>query len=80
MSIVHFPAWETIPYECVHPAEIIERQRMAALCRLLDGRAPVTVTTVEALMRPVPRLRCCAATKHFLYRRRCMISPGFHRC
>ncbi len=50
-----FPPWETLPYEFVSPPETTERERITALYRIIRGGPALVVTTVEALIRKVPR-------------------------
>jgi transcription-repair coupling factor (superfamily II helicase) len=48
------PPWETLPYEFVSPPETTERDRVAALYRIMQKRKVVTVTSVESIMRRIP--------------------------
>ncbi len=48
------PSWEVLPYEFVSPSEKIERERVAALYRLLHGDAVITVTPLESVLRALP--------------------------
>ncbi|MBN1533283.1 MAG: hypothetical protein JXA20_11515, partial [Spirochaetes bacterium] len=48
------PPWETLPYEFVSPPEIIERDRVAALYRIMQKKRVVTVTAVESVIRRIP--------------------------
>jgi len=48
------PSWEILPYEYVSPSEKIERERVAALYRLLKGDPVITVTPLESVLRALP--------------------------
>ena len=57
VSVVAFPAWDTVPYDRVGPNPEIVARRMAALARLLLGgrKGPVVVlTTVNAILQRLP--------------------------
>ncbi|MFH0977339.1 MAG: transcription-repair coupling factor [Spirochaetota bacterium] len=53
-KVVMLPPWETLPYEFVSPSERVERERIAAIYKILKGDPLVVVTTVESLIRAVP--------------------------
>jgi transcription-repair coupling factor (superfamily II helicase) len=53
-NLLMLPPWETLPYEFVSPSERVERERIAAIYKILKGDAAVIVTTVESLIRSVP--------------------------
>jgi transcription-repair coupling factor (superfamily II helicase) len=50
-----FPPWETLPYEFVSAPEKTERERITALYRIIKGEPALVVTTVESLIRKLPR-------------------------
>jgi transcription-repair coupling factor (superfamily II helicase) len=54
-SLFALPPWETLPYEYVSTPEKTERERITALYHLLGGGPSVIVTTVESLIRKIPR-------------------------
>ncbi len=49
-----FPSREIMPYEFVSPSEKIERERVAALYRLLKGGPLIIVTPLESVLRALP--------------------------
>ncbi|MCP4130675.1 MAG: transcription-repair coupling factor [bacterium] len=53
-SLYPMPSWETLPYEYVSPSEKIERQRITALYKILQGDPAIIITTVESLIRKIP--------------------------
>jgi transcription-repair coupling factor (superfamily II helicase) len=53
-SLSLLPSWEMLPYEFVSPSENIERERVAALYRLLDGGKSITITPLESVLRALP--------------------------
>ncbi len=53
-SICSLAPWETLPYEFVSAPEHVERERVAALYRIISGRPAVIVATVESLVRRIP--------------------------
>ncbi|CAK0779965.1 Transcription-repair-coupling factor [Azospirillaceae bacterium] len=62
LEILHFPAWDCLPYDRVSPNPSIVSARINALCRLLETVPPgtakprVILTTVNALLqRVLPR-------------------------
>jgi transcription-repair coupling factor (superfamily II helicase) len=54
LSIVHFPDWETLPYDLFSPHPDIVSQRVAALYRLPSVRRGVLVVPVSSLMQRLP--------------------------
>jgi len=61
--------WETLPYEFVSAPEHVERERVAALYRIIGGGPAVIVATVESLVRRVP-------PKDFLLKKGVSLSAG----
>ena len=64
VEILHFPAWDCLPYDRVGPSAGVAAQRMAALSRLaegLDGKARLLVTTVPGLLQRVPPIAAVKA-------------------
>ncbi len=62
VEVIHFPAWDCLPYDRVSPHADIEAQRVAALCRMLewadDGlyKPRIVLTTVNSVIqRVMPR-------------------------
>lgn len=61
--------WETLPYEFVSPPEKTERERIAALYKIISGEPAIIVATVESLMRAVP-------AKEFLIKKGISLEAG----
>jgi transcription-repair coupling factor (superfamily II helicase) len=68
-EIASFPSWEMLPYEFISPSEIIERERVTTLYRLLSQTPCVVVATVESAMRIIP-------ARNFLSDRVITLKPG----
>ena len=59
VELLHFPAWDCLPYDRVGPSAGVAAQRMAILSRLaegLDGKPRLLATTAAALVQRVPPL------------------------
>ncbi|MFZ3035481.1 MAG: transcription-repair coupling factor, partial [Parvibaculum sp.] len=59
LEVLHFPAWDCLPYDRVSPNPEIVSSRMATLSRLADRkpadkRPPVLLTTINAALQRVP--------------------------
>ena len=54
LPILHFPDWETLPYDLFSPHPDIVSQRVAALYRLPTVRRGVLVVPVSCLMQRLP--------------------------
>jgi transcription-repair coupling factor (superfamily II helicase) len=58
LPVLHFPAWDCLPYDRVSPRSDIESRRLATLAALAKrgekGGAALVVTTVNALVQRVP--------------------------
>src|SRR5450432_3653573 len=58
LDVLHFPAWDCLPYDRVSPRSDIEAQRLATLCTLAArgdrAGAALVVTTINALVQRVP--------------------------
>ena len=54
LPILHFPDWETLPYDLFSPHPDIVSQRVAALYRLPTVRRGVLVVPVSSLMQRLP--------------------------
>ncbi|MCX7042538.1 MAG: transcription-repair coupling factor [Gammaproteobacteria bacterium] len=54
LPILHFPDWETLPYDLFSPHADIVSQRVAALYRLPSVRRGVLVVPVSSLMQRLP--------------------------
>src|SRR6478735_8335912 len=54
LPIVHFPDWETLPYDLFSPHPDIVSQRVAALYRLPTTKRGVLVVPVTSLMQRLP--------------------------
>ncbi len=54
LPIVHFPDWETLPYDLFSPHPDIVSQRVAALYRLPSVQRGVLVVPVSSLMQRLP--------------------------
>ncbi len=52
-NILHFPDWETLPYDHFSPHQDIISQRLSALYRLPALRQGIIVTTIATLMQRV---------------------------
>ncbi|TWI03415.1 transcription-repair coupling factor (superfamily II helicase) [Luteimonas cucumeris] len=55
--ILHFPDWETLPYDQFSPHPDIVSQRLAALHRLPTLKRGIVVVPVQTLMQRLPPLR-----------------------
>ncbi len=53
-NILHFPAWETLPYDAFSPHQDIISERLATLQRLPNARSAVLVAPVGTLMQRLP--------------------------
>ncbi|MCU0821220.1 MAG: transcription-repair coupling factor [Spirochaetes bacterium] len=53
-SVFALPPWETLPYENVSPPESIERERITAIYKILEGSPAIIVTALESVIRLVP--------------------------
>ncbi len=59
IDVVHFPAWDCLPYDRVSPNKDVSGQRVAALCRLLEWQKEekflprILITTVNAATQKV---------------------------
>lgn len=60
LPIVHFPDWETLPYDLFAPHPDIVSQRVAALYRLPNVERGVLVVPVSSLMQRLPPPRWIA--------------------
>ena len=54
LPVLHFPDWETLPYDLFSPHPDIVSQRVAALYRLPGVRRGVLVVSVSSLMQRLP--------------------------
>ncbi|KFN41212.1 transcription-repair coupling factor [Arenimonas oryziterrae] len=54
LPVLHFPDWETLPYDLFSPHPDIVSQRVAALYRLPGTRRGVLVVPVSSLMQRLP--------------------------
>jgi len=57
LPILHFPDWETLPYDQFSPHPDIVSQRLAALHRLPTLKRGIVVVPVQTLMQRLPPLR-----------------------
>lgn len=48
------PPWETLPYENVSPPESVERERITAIYKILEGDPVIIITSLEAIIRKIP--------------------------
>jgi transcription-repair coupling factor (superfamily II helicase) len=64
LEVLVFPAWDCLPYDRAPPSREIMGRRVAALCRLAEGRsAPLVIATPgSALQRVPPRETWARAT------------------
>lgn len=60
LPVLHFPDWETLPYDLFSPHAEIVSQRIAALYRLPSTRNGVLVVPVSTLMQRLPPTRYIA--------------------
>ena len=60
LPVLHFPDWETLPYDLFSPHAEIVSQRIAALYRLPATRNGVLVVPVSTLMQRLPPTRYIA--------------------
>ena len=70
-EILHFPDWETLPYDLFSPHQDIVSERLAALYRLPASRKGALVVPVGTLMGRV-------SPPEFIHRSSMMLSPGEH--
>ncbi len=58
LTLLHFPAWDCLPYDRVSPRSDIESRRLATLAALAAREdrtgAALVITTVNALLQRVP--------------------------
>ncbi|MEZ5435546.1 MAG: hypothetical protein R3E67_02780 [Pseudomonadales bacterium] len=54
LSVLNFPAWETLPYDSFSPHQDIISERLAALSQLLSGEPCTLVLPVASLMNRLP--------------------------
>ncbi|MDQ3228625.1 MAG: transcription-repair coupling factor [Pseudomonadota bacterium] len=57
LPVVHFPDWETLPYDQFSPHPDIVSQRLAALHRLPALKRGIVVVPVQTLLQRLPPLR-----------------------
>ncbi len=56
LPVLHFPDWETLPYDLFSPHQDIISERLASLCRLPNlKRGILLVTVATAMLRLCPR-------------------------
>ncbi len=56
LPVLHFPDWETLPYDLFSPHQDIISERLASLCRLPQlKRGILLVTVATAMLRLCPR-------------------------
>jgi transcription-repair coupling factor (superfamily II helicase) len=64
LPLLHFPAWDCLPYDRVSPRPDIESRRLATLAALAargeNASAALVVTTVNAVLQRVPPRRVIA--------------------
>jgi transcription-repair coupling factor (superfamily II helicase) len=60
LPVLHFPDWETLPYDLFSPHPDIVSQRVAALYRLPTTRRGVLVVPIATLMQRLPPTRFIA--------------------
>ena len=69
LPILHFPAWDCLPYDRVSPRSDIESQRLATLAALAKRNeksgAALVVTTINALVQRVPPRESIAGASFF---------------
>ncbi len=53
MPVLHFPDWETLPYEAFSPQPAVVSQRIATLYRLPDTQRGVLVVPIATLMQRI---------------------------
>ena len=63
-DVVHFPAWEVLPFDLVSPTIEGSAVRLSALYALLSGRRSIVVTTVEALIQKIAAPDALRASFH----------------
>src|SRR5204863_8340 len=66
LPIVHFPDWETLPYDLFSPHPDIVSQRVAALYRLPSVERGVLVVPVSSLMQRLPPPSWIAGIEYYL--------------
>lgn len=54
LTVLNFPAWETLPYDSFSPHQDIVSERLATLSQLLSGEPCVLVLPVTSLMNRLP--------------------------
>ncbi len=65
-SVLYFPSWESAPFDPVSPHPEISGERFRTLCRLMDGKVSVVVTTVTAVSQRVLPRRTLGEVSHYL--------------
>jgi transcription-repair coupling factor (superfamily II helicase) len=70
LEVLHFPAWDCLPYDRVSPQSDIESRRLATLAALAtreEGHGPtLIVTTVNAVVQRVPPRAVIAEASFFV--------------
>ncbi len=54
LPVIHFPDWETLPYDAFSPHQDIISERLATLYRLPNLRRGILITPVATLMHRLP--------------------------
>ncbi len=65
-DVLYFPPWETVPFEAVSPHPGIIGERFKTLCRLMDGKAFLVVTTIAAVSQKLLPRRTLAEVSQYL--------------
>src|SRR3990167_2980759 len=52
--LLHFPDWETLPYDHFSPHQDIISERLATLYKILTLQQGLVVTTISTLMQRLP--------------------------
>src|SRR3990167_10968015 len=52
--VVHFPDWETLPYDHFSPHQDIISERLSSLYQLPDRKKGAVITTISTLMHRLP--------------------------
>ncbi len=65
IPLLHFPDWETLPYDCFSPHQDIISQRLACLARLPQQQRGILLIGINTLMqRLAPRQHIAAHSLH----------------
>ncbi len=89
IPLLHFPEWETLPYDVFSPHQDIISERLATLALLPHVKHGILITTIQALMNRLPPTSYIQATSFDLSMgnqidlntlRQDLLQNGYHCC